>query len=266
MVCHVGLRGACGRCAALAAPPARWLLLVVAVMMVVNMQTGQASAAKSLDFSDLKGWSKDDQKAAFTAFLQTCPRLLKKSPDSRTKPGFGAIGDWQAVCRAAQQIDPTASNAKIRQFFEQNFRPVELTADSNDRTLFTGYYEPEIEGSREPSPDYTIPLLRPPDDLIRVDGSNKAAHTDDDRHLSYGRMVDGRMVPYFTRAEIEKGALSGRGLELVYLKSRIDAFFLHVQGSGRIGFATAKSCARSLPERMAIPIPRSVASWSNGAS
>lgn len=214
-----------------------WGVILLAAMTVIDMGASPSTAATPLTFNDLEGWSSDDHKAAFAAFLMSCPRLLKKPPGSATKPGMGTIEEWQAICRAAQALDPAASNTRIRQFFEHHFRPVELKPGRGRRGLFTGYFEPEIDGSRDPNPDHTVALLRPPDDLVRMDKSRQPVSSDDDRHLPYGRVVNGKTVPYFTRAEIEKGALSGRGLELVYLKSRIDAFFLHVQGSGRIRFS-----------------------------
>jgi len=98
--------------------------------------------------------------------------------------------------------------------------------------LFTGYYEPEAEGSRTAGSGYDVPIYRKPDDLVSFDGA-----TEKQVNLKYGRMVQGKPAGYFTRREIEEGALRGRGLELVWLKSWVDAFFIHVQGSGRIRFA-----------------------------
>ena len=86
-----------------------------------------------------------------------------------------------------------------------------------------------MEGSRTPSEDHRVPILRRPDDLVGFDAAQEEA-----TGLRYGRLVDGEPAPYFTRKEIEQGALEGRGLELVWLKDWADAFFIHIQGSGRV--------------------------------
>ena len=92
----------------------------------------------------------------------------------------------------------------------------------------TGYYEPEIEGSRTPQPGYA-PIYRAPPDLVRC--------TKPDGTTGRGRIDEtGTCVLYFTRAEIEDGALAGKGLELAWAKDPVDLFFVEIQGSGRIRF------------------------------
>ncbi|MBE0413873.1 murein transglycosylase A [Yoonia sp.] len=110
--------------------------------------------------------------------------------------------DWKHLCHLAQAgPDP-------RQFFETEFRPVLI--EDGAPTLFTGYFEPELLGARQQGGDYQCPIYALPDDL----SSRK---------------------PYYTRRQIEQDqALAGKGLELAWLADPVDAFFLHVQGSGRI--------------------------------
>ena len=96
------------------------------------------------------------------------------------------------------------------------------------RAFATGYYEPEIEGSRTPLSGY-VPIYRAPPDLVRctqVNGTTGRGRIDQ----------TGTCVPYFTRAEIEDGALAGKGLELAWAKDPVDLFFVEIQGSGRIHF------------------------------
>jgi len=96
------------------------------------------------------------------------------------------------------------------------------------RAFATGYYEPEIEGSRTPLPGY-VPVYRVPADLIRC--------TKPDGTAGRGRIdATGTCTLYFTRAEIEDGALAGKGLEIAWAKDPVDLFFLEIQGSGRIHF------------------------------
>lgn len=100
---------------------------------------------------------------------------------------------------------------------------------SGHRILFTGYFEPLLKGSLTKTATYRYPLYRKPPDLVSVPGGNG-------EEKKTGRMENGSLVPYFSRGEIEKGRLLA-GQELVYLADPVDAFILHVQGSGRIELA-----------------------------
>ena len=164
--------------------------------------------AHIVDFADLSGWDLDQQEKALVTFKRSC-RVMAKSSQSKLRQGFtGRYSDWSGICAAAKKV-ASGNRQAARSFFERNFVPARLI-NGNDRGLFTGYYEPELAASLKRSKAYSVPLYRVPKDLRR---SGKA---------------------YFTRAQIENGALKNRGLEFVYLKNSIDAFFLHVQGSGRL--------------------------------
>jgi membrane-bound lytic murein transglycosylase A len=105
--------------------------------------------------------------------------------------------------------------------------------------LFTGYYEPELVGSRRRSAAFPIPLYRRPPDLVIADLADFRADLKAERLV--GRIVDGRLEPYHRHADIDAGVLAGRGLELLWLADPIDAFFLQVQGSGRVNLAEGGS-------------------------
>ena len=99
--------------------------------------------------------------------------------------------------------------------------------------LFTGYYEPALEGSRLPGIEYTVPLYRVPMDLVNVDLGRFRSDLQGSRIV--GRYQQGSLVPYFSRHEIDRlGFLAGKGYEIAWLKDPVEAFFLHIQGSGRI--------------------------------
>ncbi|WP_416237455.1 murein transglycosylase A [Sulfitobacter sp. F26169L] len=141
-----------------------------------------------LSFDQLDGWETDDHAAAFQTFLNTCNDM--KDPD------------WGAVCAYAR------SGPDPREFFELFFRPVLIT-DGND-ALFTGYFEPELEGSLYRSDRYRYPVYKMPAEARR----NR---------------------PWLTRREIlESGVMDGRGLEIAYVDDPVELFFLQIQGSGRI--------------------------------
>jgi membrane-bound lytic murein transglycosylase A len=120
---------------------------------------------------------------------------------------FGRVGDWRALCEAAEAL-PAGDDAAARRFFEGGFVPLAVADYGSREGLFTGYYEMELNGSRHRHGRYQTPIYRRLPDL----GS--------------------RLLP--TRAEIEDGALAGRGLELLWVDDPIDAFFLQIQGSGRV--------------------------------
>ncbi|MBT8455543.1 MAG: murein transglycosylase [Rhodobacteraceae bacterium] len=141
-----------------------------------------------LDWSDLDGWARDDHAQALDVFMETCPDL--DDPD------------WASLCAVGQ------SQKNARTFFELFFRPVLIEDDSP--ALFTGYFEPELRGSRTPSDKFRYPLYRKPPEV-----------------------EPGQQ--WYTRAEIEKNRiLSGRGLEIAWIDDPVDVFFLQIQGSGRI--------------------------------
>ncbi len=112
-------------------------------------------------------------------------------------------------------------------FFKRHFELVEV---GGGNTFITGYFEPQIAGSRTKLPGFEIPVYRKPPDLVEVDAAAAAAAGTPRR----GRMGNGILVPYFERAEIEDGALAGRGLEIAWVADAIDFFFLQIQGSGRL--------------------------------
>jgi len=159
----------------------------------------------------------DEAARALAAFKLSCPALLRRTDAS----GLTLPSDWQAVCAQAATLDPAFAPG----FFYYGFDWVRV---GEGRAFATGYYEPEIEGSRTPQPGY-VPVYRLPADLIRctkADGTTGRGRVD----------ATGACVLYFTRAEIDDGALSGRGLELVWAKDPVDLFFLEIQGSGRVRF------------------------------
>ncbi|MFG1430037.1 murein transglycosylase A [Xanthobacter sp. V2C-8] len=179
-------------------------------------------------FSDLKGWKDDDLAAAFRAFRASCGAL-------RAPPAAGALPSADTLvrgllsaCAAADALGLEHPSREVaRLFFELNFRPYRVMPDTHPDAFLTGYYEPEVEGALERGGGFEVPVYARPSDLVMTAGvaANGGGAM---------RMENGREVPYYDRAEIEDGALKGRGLELVYLKDPVDLFFMQIQGSGRV--------------------------------
>jgi membrane-bound lytic murein transglycosylase A len=159
----------------------------------------------------------DEAARALSAFRASCPAVRSRNDAS----GLTQPGDWQSLCSQAASLDASFAAG----FFYYGFDWVKV---GDGRAFATGYYEPEIEGSHTPQPGY-VPVFRLPPDLIRctkADGTTGRGRVD----------ATGACVLYFTRAEIEGGALSGKALELAWAKDPVDLFFLEIQGSGRIHF------------------------------
>jgi membrane-bound lytic murein transglycosylase A len=158
-----------------------------------------------------------DGRRALQAFRTSCPALVVRRDNS----GLTNPDAWRALCAEAAGVAPENATAFFRDRFDW------LTI-GNGKAFATGYYEPEIEGSRVPLPGY-VPIYRVPPDLIRctkADGTTGRGRTDE----------TGTCVLYYTRAEIEDGVLAGKGLELAWAKDPVDLFFVEIQGSGRIRF------------------------------
>ena len=185
------------------------------------------------DFGDLPGWSDGSQQDALPALKRSCAVLMRRADDAAVGPGAigGMVKDWRAPCAAIDKSPTDAAAA--RRLIESQFRPWRVTDGAGyAEGLFTGYYEAELHGSRHRSARYRIPILMRPPDLVTVDLGKFAPDLAGKRIA--GRVLKGALVPYPTRAAIESGALSGRKLEIAWVDDPADAFFLHIQGSGRI--------------------------------
>ena len=187
-------------------------------------------------FDELEHWQQDDPSAALEAFRRSCAKL-DAQPDARPVAAdptmarvAGTAGDWREPCAAADQ--PIASADQARRFFEDWFQPYLVTDRDEAFGLFTGYYEPLLYGSRRYGDPYTVPLYGLPDDLIRIDLGRFKPELDG--YAIAGRIDGDELVPYYARAEIDSGALEGRGLELLWVDDPVAQFFLQIQGSGQI--------------------------------
>jgi membrane-bound lytic murein transglycosylase A len=190
--------------------------------------------SKAVSFDALPGWHDDDHLTAFQAFSRSAKQACIKPyrdgaiPFAAFKPSFDAS--------LAASI---ADNASAKRFFEAHFTPVLLKPDNGTAGLVTGFYEPIVEGSRTKTEAFPIPLYRMPDDLIELDDASRPQGFDPS--FRFARKSANGIDEYPDRGVIERGYLAGRGLELVYVADKIEAFFIHVQGAARIKFADGSS-------------------------
>jgi membrane-bound lytic murein transglycosylase A len=183
-----------------------------------------------LAWSELDGWAKDDQAAAYTAFLASCRPMAKNgAPGPDVTPMYLAL---QSVCRRAL-VAPSLDRDAARAFFEQNFRPVRIAKLGESNGLLTGYYEPVVVGSRFPTQDFTVPVYRRPPDLV-VPGQPRHGGAYPNKGPVMRDVGNGELVPYYDRSEIESGVLDGKHLEICWLRDPIDLLFIQIQGSARV--------------------------------
>ena len=182
---------------------------------------------------DLPGWEHDDPRAAFSAFRRSCATLLRGDQTRAVGPDgrFGTRADWAPTCRAAETV-AAADPAAVRRFFADAFTVWRARDERPDDDIFTGYFEPELRGSLTRSAGYPVTLYKRPPDLVEVDLGAFRDNLKGERIA--GRIAGGRLVPYDDRAAIEAGALAAKAEPLIYLSDPVDAFFLHIQGSGLV--------------------------------
>jgi len=175
-------------------------------------------------WTDLPGWDRDDLRAAWPAFVQSCSRL-------------SAQADWKEPCAISRSVD-AASESAIRLFFESFLQPHKVVApDGAESGLVTGYYEPLLRGARKKSGAYQTPLYKVPDDMVIVDLGSVYPALQGKRVR--GKLKGKRVTPYPAREEIAKNGLPGN--ELLWVDDPVEAFFLEVQGSGRVELSDSET-------------------------
>lgn len=194
-------------------------------------------------FAELPGWAEHDHAPARDTFRRSAREMLDHgSGFARALRFGGSRAAWGQACRAG------LGTGDARIFFETEFRAYRVADAERPQGLFTGYFEPEVEGSREADPDYPVPFYRHPADLVAFSPEERAR-----TGLSYGRRIAGEPRPYLTRREIEQGALSGQGLETAWAKDWADAFFIHIQGSGRLKLADGSGLRLTYDGKSGLP-------------
>lgn len=207
------------------------LCLLLSACLAKRGSTGSTILGRTLSWNQLPGWQQEQLPAVWPGLLRNCQRKAQDTPA------------WKPLCTAAALVP--ADNDSQKAFLEQHFVPRSLnTRWWQPSSLITGYYVPVIDGSLHANNTYHYPLYRPPADLVRLDlGPGLQVPT-------MGRLHNGRVTPYPTRAKINAEDVTGNpgilaGQEIVWLEDPIDRFFLHIQGSGRIELADGTSLAAS---------------------
>lgn len=172
---------------------------------------------KRIEFKDIKGFYEDDLSLAFEVFKKDCKRAKRYNL-------------FEDICLKAENF----SNPS--QFFTENFTAYELhNDDGTNEGLITGYYEPLLFGSRTKNEEYKYPIYKTPKDMYVIDLS--AAYPELDKYRLRGKVVNGKILAYDERAELNKRD----DLEAIcYVNDEIDLFFLQIQGSGKVQLDTGE--------------------------
>ncbi|MCS0502516.1 murein transglycosylase A [Ancylobacter mangrovi] len=187
------------------------------------------AALEPVRFADLPGWSSDDVATVLAAFRRSCAMNAAKGDlVTPPRPFFTALAP---ICARVRHLPRHVSEHRARAFLEREFRPYAIAPIGQPDGFLTGYYEPEVEGSRTRTAEFHTPLYRRPPDLVTEPPPKGSPPSN--RAPAY-RRVDGKLVPYFDRAAIDDGALKDKGLEIAWVRDPADAFFAQIQGSIRI--------------------------------
>ncbi|MCX7302784.1 MAG: murein transglycosylase A [Hyphomicrobiales bacterium] len=185
---------------------------------------------RPVGFDDLPGWADDDLLRAFEAFRRSAIQVLTKPYRTGS---LGVACESFAAANTDSRETPVHTASAARAFFQRHFVPARVTPTAPALSGFvTGFYEPVVAASSVRTETFTVPLLARPDDLVDIDDQNRPAGMDP--YLAFARRTDSEPVEYHDRPAIEQGALAGRGLEIAWLASKVDAFFIHVQGAARL--------------------------------
>ena len=189
-----------------------------------DVKIPEYSLLKPAQWEEVDGLQLDNLTLAWPAWMQGCTTLVNKPA-------------WKNACTAAIQLNEQAAkmpaNDAIQSYFKEYFSVYKTTnADGSDTGMITGYYEPLLKGSRSRSPQYPNPLYAAPNDMITVELDSLFPELKFKRVR--GRLVGNKLVPYYSRAEIETDASPLKGREFIYIDDIIDVFFLQIQGSGLV--------------------------------
>jgi membrane-bound lytic murein transglycosylase A len=200
---------------------------VVPVVPVVPPVVAPTPLMTPVPFSALPGWQQDDLRQAWSAFMSSCGVLVRKE-------------EWKPACTAARSV-ASSDHSAVRSYFESWFVPNQIrAADGADTGLITGYYEASLRGARKRGGAFQTALYAVPDDLLTLDLG--ALYPELKGKRVRGKLAGKKVVPYNARAEMGEARLAGK--ELLYVDDPVEAFFLEVQGSGRVQLADTGDTVR----------------------
>ncbi len=216
----------------------RYILLTAIVALGGGAALWYTSVAKparelqviATSFSTLPGWESTQALASLRTFQRSCRYVLKQNPNRSMGNRWFELQakDWQPVCTAATALK-TESETVAKQFFETWFQPMEFTKKKALTGLFTGYYLPAISASLTKSKDYPVPIYGVPSNLIQINLNDFDPKLPARQLL--GRLNNNRMLPFYSREEIDQGAIADTAPVIAYAANPIDRLLIEIQGS-----------------------------------
>ncbi len=185
------------------------------------------------DYAQLPSWGQVSLKKSFSAFQVSCHAFLKQDPNDLVGSHYISLKakDWYPACQAAAKVD-IEDQVAIQSFFQTWFVPVEFQQGKPVNGLFTGYYMPLIKGSLHKSSHYSVPIYAVPPNLLTA---HLPSFSQDLPHKKIiGHVVSKKMVPFYTRAEINEGAIAKSTKVLAWVNNEVDRLILETEGSGVI--------------------------------
>lgn len=206
-------------------------IVVIWIAWPSKPSPSQDITLKSVDFSDLPHWGSTSMVASLRTFQLSCQKFLKQAPEDSVGNTWLTLTakDWFPSCKAALDT-PADSPHLAKHFFETWFQPVVFYQKNPTKGLFTGYYVPEIDASLSKTKKYTVPIYGTPNTLISVN-LNRFDPKLPSKQLS-GRIEGHHLVPFYSREEIDQGAIDHDAPIIAYIRSPIDRLFIEIQGSG----------------------------------
>jgi len=212
-----------------------FLLLVTVALSVKWYLSAPKLTFRQAHFEELPGWDKAELKQSLHTFQISCKAFIRQDPERvvGTDHIDLQVKDWQPACHAALKLK-VDNEQTAKRFFQKWFAPVEFYDTKPVRGLFTGYYMPLLKGSYTKTDEYQIPLYELPNNLMTIDLGQFIPGKKS--HKLVGRVEGNKFLPFYTREEINNGAIKDTAKVLVWVKSPVDRLFLEIQGSGIIEF------------------------------
>lgn len=194
----------------------KWSLFVL-LSLLYGCST-KVGISDPVSWNKLNGWEQDQHSQLLAPLLAQCVKLAPRQEK------------WQRICEKAERLNSSDSQ-QMKSFFQDNFQPYAVIGEQRNRKgLITGYYQPLLQGSLYKTERFNYPLYKKPDSLLKVKPTENLLKVKDNR--ARGRLVNKRIVPFYSRAEIDGPLQPLKGSELLWVDNSNDAFFLHIQGSG----------------------------------
>ena len=197
------------------------IITITSLLLTASAFGSSAFSFKRSNYRNLPGWYQGHQSRAYGALKRSCTYGLEKRTISR---------QWRSVCQQVLRNHP-GNDQQARSILQRLFTPYQIVSHGNTIGLFTGYYEPTIAGSPVATKYYRVPLYGKPYNLVRVRIGGRTR---------YRLKINGRYTRPPSREQISRGKQLSNTPVYAWIHSKIDRFFLQIQGSGSVTFNNGK--------------------------